>query len=160
MTWLTPTELGRELGIPRRQVIAKCMEYGVPVFQGRIEKVAFTNARARATLTSKERYGDGRFKLTVEEMHKESGGAVAELLRQRDDLLARNELCSDAASRAAEQVSRVTELMKPQLRDTQSETLLNAALATLDGLVAVLSFDPPKANREFYEHKFREEGDR
>jgi hypothetical protein len=38
---LTPTELGREAGMHRREVIAKCMEYGVPIFQGRIDKSLF-----------------------------------------------------------------------------------------------------------------------
>ena len=35
---LTPTELAREAGMERRQVIEKCMELGVPIFQGRIDK--------------------------------------------------------------------------------------------------------------------------
>ena len=38
---LTPTELARESGMERRQVIAKCMELGVPIFQGRIDKTLF-----------------------------------------------------------------------------------------------------------------------
>jgi hypothetical protein len=38
---LTPTELGREAGMHRRDVIAKCMEHGVPIFQGRIDKTLF-----------------------------------------------------------------------------------------------------------------------
>jgi len=38
---LTPTELGREAGMHRREVIAKCMELGVPIFQGRIDKSLF-----------------------------------------------------------------------------------------------------------------------
>ena len=38
---LTPTELAREAGMDRRQVIAKCMEMGVPIFQGRIDKSLF-----------------------------------------------------------------------------------------------------------------------
>jgi hypothetical protein len=38
---LTPTELGREAGMHRRDVIAKCMELGVPIFQGRIDKTLF-----------------------------------------------------------------------------------------------------------------------
>jgi hypothetical protein len=38
---LTPTELARETGIERRDVIAKCMEMGVPIFQGRIDKTLF-----------------------------------------------------------------------------------------------------------------------
>ncbi len=38
---LTPTELARETGLERRDVIAKCMELGVPIFQGRIDKTLF-----------------------------------------------------------------------------------------------------------------------
>ena len=38
---LTPTELGREAGMHRREVIGKCMEMGVPIFQGRIDKALF-----------------------------------------------------------------------------------------------------------------------
>jgi hypothetical protein len=51
---LTPTELGREAGMHRREVIAKCMELGVPIFQGRIDKTLFLStlkdARKRAQL--------------------------------------------------------------------------------------------------------------
>ncbi len=38
---LTPTELAREAGMGRREVISKCMEMGVPIFQGRIDKTLF-----------------------------------------------------------------------------------------------------------------------
>ena len=38
---LTPTELAREAGLERREVIEKCMEMGVPIFQGRIDKTLF-----------------------------------------------------------------------------------------------------------------------
>ena len=38
---LTPTELARESGMHRREVITKCMELGVPIFQGRIDKTLF-----------------------------------------------------------------------------------------------------------------------
>jgi hypothetical protein len=41
---LTPTELGREAGMHRREVIAKCMELGVPIFQGRIDKTLFRSS--------------------------------------------------------------------------------------------------------------------
>lgn len=41
---LTPTELGREAGMHRRDVIAKCMELGVPIFQGRIDKTLFISS--------------------------------------------------------------------------------------------------------------------
>ena len=38
---LTPTELGREAGMHRREVIRKCVELGVPIFQGRIDRTLF-----------------------------------------------------------------------------------------------------------------------
>ena len=38
---LTPTELAREAGLERRDVIEKCLEHGVPIFQGRIDKTLF-----------------------------------------------------------------------------------------------------------------------
>ena len=41
---LTPTELGREAGMHRREVITKCMELGVPIFQGRIDKTLFLSS--------------------------------------------------------------------------------------------------------------------
>lgn len=41
---LTPTELAREIGMERREVIEKCMELGVPIFQGRIDKTLFISS--------------------------------------------------------------------------------------------------------------------
>jgi hypothetical protein len=38
---LTPTELASEVGLDRREVISKCMEMGVPIFEGRIDKALF-----------------------------------------------------------------------------------------------------------------------
>ncbi len=38
---LTPTELAREAGLERRDVIAKCVEWGVPIFNGKIDKTLF-----------------------------------------------------------------------------------------------------------------------
>jgi hypothetical protein len=38
---LTPTELAREAGLERRDVISKCVELGVPIFHGRIDKTLF-----------------------------------------------------------------------------------------------------------------------
>jgi hypothetical protein len=38
---LTPTELAREAGLNRRDVINKCVEMGVPIFHGRIDKTLF-----------------------------------------------------------------------------------------------------------------------
>jgi hypothetical protein len=38
---LTPTELARESGLGRREVLSKCLEQGVPIFKGRIDKSLF-----------------------------------------------------------------------------------------------------------------------
>ena len=46
---LTPTELAREAGLERKEVIAKCMEMGVPIFQGRIDKTLFLANLGHAT---------------------------------------------------------------------------------------------------------------
>ena len=49
---LTPTELAREAGLERKEVIAKCMELGVPIFQGRIDKTLFLANLGQSTSTS------------------------------------------------------------------------------------------------------------
>jgi hypothetical protein len=41
---LTPTELADELNMKRREVIARCMEMGVPIFNGRIDKSLFVSS--------------------------------------------------------------------------------------------------------------------
>ena len=41
---LTPTELARESGLERRDVITKCLELGVPIFNGRIDKTLFQSS--------------------------------------------------------------------------------------------------------------------
>jgi hypothetical protein len=46
---LTPTELAREAGLDRRDVITKCVELGVPIFQGRIDKTLFLATLGQAT---------------------------------------------------------------------------------------------------------------
>jgi hypothetical protein len=38
---LTPTELAQEAGVERSDVIATCMEHGIPIFQGRIDKTLY-----------------------------------------------------------------------------------------------------------------------
>jgi hypothetical protein len=38
---LTPEELSKELGIDRMEVIRVCMEEGVPIYQGKIDKTLF-----------------------------------------------------------------------------------------------------------------------
>ena len=41
---LTPTELADELNMKRREVISKCMEMSVPIFNGRIDKTLFVSS--------------------------------------------------------------------------------------------------------------------
>jgi hypothetical protein len=41
---LTPSELARESGLERRDVIVKCVELGVPIFNGRIDKTLFLSS--------------------------------------------------------------------------------------------------------------------
>lgn len=38
---LTPSELADELHMKRQEVIGKCVEMGVPIFHGRIDKFLF-----------------------------------------------------------------------------------------------------------------------
>jgi hypothetical protein len=41
---LSPTEIAREFNMGRREVIELCMDLGVPIFHGRIEKHLFAQA--------------------------------------------------------------------------------------------------------------------
>jgi len=38
---LTPEELSKELGIDRQEVIRVCLEEGVPIYNGKIDKYLF-----------------------------------------------------------------------------------------------------------------------
>jgi hypothetical protein len=38
---LTPDELSKELGLDREQVIKICLQEGVPIYQGKIDKTLF-----------------------------------------------------------------------------------------------------------------------
>lgn len=49
---LTPTELAHEAGLEREEVIAKCVETGVPIFQGRIDKTLFHASLSAASSAS------------------------------------------------------------------------------------------------------------
>ena len=46
---LTPSELARESGMERRDVIVKCVELGVPIFNGRIDKTLFLSCLGEVT---------------------------------------------------------------------------------------------------------------
>lgn len=46
---LTPSELAEELHMKRQEVIGKCVQMGVPIFHGRIDKALFqTSLRSMA----------------------------------------------------------------------------------------------------------------
>ena len=51
---LTPTELAEETNMKRREVISKCMEMGVPIFNGRIDKTLFVSSLRQLTETTKQ----------------------------------------------------------------------------------------------------------
>jgi hypothetical protein len=45
---LTPSELADQLHMKRQEVIGKCVEMGVPIFHGRIDRTLFeTSLRSR-----------------------------------------------------------------------------------------------------------------
>ncbi len=46
---LTPTELADEVNMNRREVISKCMEMNVPIFNGRIDKTLFVSSLRELT---------------------------------------------------------------------------------------------------------------
>jgi hypothetical protein len=48
---LTPDELSKELGLERQEVIRVCVEEGVPIYQGKIDKYLF-QAQMQATTAS------------------------------------------------------------------------------------------------------------
>lgn len=52
---LTPSELAEELHMKRQEVIGKCMQMGVPIFHGRIDKSLFqTSLRSFANQGSRQ----------------------------------------------------------------------------------------------------------
>jgi hypothetical protein len=52
---LTPTELAREAGLERRDVIVKCVELGVPIFNGRIDKTLFLSSLRETSISPQPR---------------------------------------------------------------------------------------------------------
>ncbi len=49
---LTPGELAQEAGLERRDVIVKCVELGVPIFNGKIDKTLFLTSIREAPMGS------------------------------------------------------------------------------------------------------------
>jgi hypothetical protein len=52
---LTPEELSKEMGIDRQEVIRVCLQEGVPIYQGKIDKTLF-----QAQLQAMESSGQAR----------------------------------------------------------------------------------------------------
>jgi hypothetical protein len=49
---LTPSELAKEAGLDRRDVIVKCVEWGVPIYNGKIDKSLFISSLHEITSIS------------------------------------------------------------------------------------------------------------
>lgn len=52
---LTPSELADELHMKRHEVIGKCLELGVPIFHGRIDKSLFQSSLRHSPPPPQER---------------------------------------------------------------------------------------------------------
>lgn len=52
---LTPTELADELQMKRQEVIGKCVEMGIPVFHGRIDKSLFRASLRQSPAQTEQR---------------------------------------------------------------------------------------------------------
>ena len=52
---LTPSELADELQMKRQEVIGKCVEMGVPIFHGRIDKSLFKSSLRRPPAPRRDR---------------------------------------------------------------------------------------------------------
>ncbi len=52
---LTPSELADELHMKRQEVIGKCMQLGVPIFHGRIDKTLFQSSLRHLDATGTQR---------------------------------------------------------------------------------------------------------
>jgi hypothetical protein len=52
---LTPSELADELHMKRQEVIGKCLELGVPIFRGRIDKSLFESSLRHSPPPQQER---------------------------------------------------------------------------------------------------------
>jgi hypothetical protein len=56
---LTPSELAEELHMKRKDVIGKCMQMGIPIFHGRIDKSLFQTSLRSAANPSAQRQATG-----------------------------------------------------------------------------------------------------
>lgn len=53
---LTPSELAAELHMKQQEVIGKCVQMGVPIFHGRIDKTLFQTS-LRSAAAQRPRHG-------------------------------------------------------------------------------------------------------
>jgi hypothetical protein len=51
---LTPEELSKELGLDRQEVIRVCVEEGVPIYQGKIDKYLFSMTQQQQQLAAQQ----------------------------------------------------------------------------------------------------------
>ncbi|MFN8113803.1 MAG: hypothetical protein U0R51_11480 [Solirubrobacterales bacterium] len=52
---LTPTELADEVDMQRQEVIARCVQMGVPILHGRIDKTLFVTSLRQLTQRAERR---------------------------------------------------------------------------------------------------------
>jgi Translation initiation factor IF-2, N-terminal region len=52
---LTPSELAEELQMKRQEVIGKCMQMGIPIFHGRIDRFLFETSLRSMTGQQQQR---------------------------------------------------------------------------------------------------------
>ena len=52
---LTPTELASEVDMKRQEVIARCVQMGVPIFHGRIDKTLFMTSLRQLAVAAPNR---------------------------------------------------------------------------------------------------------
>lgn len=52
---LTPSELAEELQMKRQEVIGKCMQMGIPIFHGRIDRSLFETSLRNMTGQQRQR---------------------------------------------------------------------------------------------------------
>jgi hypothetical protein len=53
---LTPSELADQLHMKRQEVIGKCVEMGVPIFRGRIDRTLFESSLRSMAPTPQRRH--------------------------------------------------------------------------------------------------------
>ena len=53
---LTPSELADEMHMKRQEVIGKCVEMGVPIFHGRIDKSLFKSSLRQPSSPSRAQH--------------------------------------------------------------------------------------------------------